>query len=116
MLAVNCTGPRSSTNRARTAEVAGNRGDSSTVAHFRRDDNGTSAEADAAAAAAVADPAPVPQQEGTFYDWRQQWYPVHYAADLGEGEPQRVWLFDEAIVVARRPGSASRSHSNMHSC
>ena len=45
-----------------------------------------------------------PQQSETFYDWRQQWYPVHYAADLPEGEPQRVWLFDEAIVVARRPG------------
>jgi len=106
MLAITCTGPRSSTNRARTADGAGSRGDSTTIAHFRRD-NGGSAEADAAAAAAVADPAPVPQQEGTFYDWRQQWYPVHYAADLKQGEPQRVWLFDEAIVVARRPGSAT---------
>ncbi|EIE25663.1 ISP domain-containing protein [Coccomyxa subellipsoidea C-169] len=70
-----------------------------------RPDNGAAAEADAAAAAAVMEePAPQPQQSEAFYDWRQQWYPVHYAADLPEGDPQRVWLFDEAIVVARRPG------------
>ena len=31
-------------------------------------------------------------------------YPVHYARDVPEGEPQRVWLFDEPIVIARRPG------------
>ena len=32
-------------------------------------------------------------------------YPVHYARDVPEGEPQRVWLFDEPIVIARRPGN-----------
>ena len=31
-------------------------------------------------------------------------YPVHYVRDVPEGEPQRVWLFDEPIVIARRPG------------
>lgn len=80
----------------------------SAVARFRRDNGSAVKEADAAAAAAVvAEPDSERQEEqqaDTFYNWRQQWYPVHYAADLPEGEPQRVWLFDEAIVVARRPG------------
>ena len=31
-------------------------------------------------------------------------YPIHYARDVPEGEPQRAWLFDEPIVIARRPG------------
>ena len=34
-------------------------------------------------------------------------YPVHYARDVPEGEPQRVWLFDEPIVIARRPGNCN---------
>ncbi len=33
-------------------------------------------------------------------------YPVHYVRDVPEGEPQRVWLFDEPIVIARRPGTS----------
>ena len=41
------------------------------------------------------------------YKWRKQWYPVHFTADLPEGQPERVWLFDEAIVVLRRPGRAA---------
>jgi hypothetical protein len=78
------------------------------VARFKQD---TSTElagpAESATQAAIIEAIePVPQAETSFYSWREQWYPVHYAADLVEGEPQRVWLFDEAIVVARRPGEA----------
>ncbi len=81
---------------------------SSGVVQFRQDNGSAVEQADAAAAAAVAAEPDSERQEQqqaeSFYNWRQQWYPVHYAADLPEGEPQRVWLFDEAIVVARRPG------------
>lgn len=103
----------SSGSKAHAAEVrpppnVGARPRPSAVARFRRDNGSAVEEADAAAAAAVsAEPdseRQEQQQAETFYNWRQQWYPVHYAADLPEGEPQRVWLFDEAIVVARRPG------------
>ena len=38
------------------------------------------------------------------FDWRNQWYPVHFARDLPEGKPQRVYIFDEPIVVLKRPG------------
>jgi len=30
---------------------------------------------------------------------------VHFVRDVPEGQPQRVWLFDEPIVVLRRPGA-----------
>ena len=46
----------------------------------------------------------VPKISGAGYNWREQWYPVSFARDLPEGQPQRVWLFDEAIMVLRRPG------------
>ena len=42
-------------------------------------------------------------------------YPVHYARDVPEGEPQRVWLFDEPIVIARRPGIIPRHASRVSS-
>ena len=38
------------------------------------------------------------------FDWRNQWYPVHFAQDLPEGKPQRVYIFDEPIVLLKRPG------------
>ena len=38
------------------------------------------------------------------FDWRNQWYPVHFAQDLPEGKPQRVYIFDEPIVILKRPG------------
>lgn len=38
------------------------------------------------------------------FDWRKQWYPVHFACDLPEGKPQRVYIFDEPIVLLKRPG------------
>ena len=38
------------------------------------------------------------------FDWRNQWYPVHFARDLPEGKPQRVYIFDEPIVLLKRPG------------
>lgn len=38
------------------------------------------------------------------FDWRNQWYPVHFVRDLPEGKPQRVYIFDEPIVVLKRPG------------
>ena len=38
------------------------------------------------------------------FDWRNQWYPVHFARDLPEGKPQRVYIFDEPIVILKRPG------------
>ncbi len=37
-------------------------------------------------------------------------YPVHYARDVPEGEPQRVWLFDEPIVIAQTPGILDDLH------
>jgi len=42
--------------------------------------------------------------EPAAFDWRNQWYPVHFARDLPEGQPQRVYIFDEPIVVLKRPG------------
>lgn len=39
-----------------------------------------------------------------LFDWRNQWYPVHFARDLPEGKPQRVYIFDEPIVLLKRPG------------
>lgn len=74
----------------------------STSARFRQDDHRPEASPEVVEAVD-----PTPQQQAAHdapYQWREQWYPVHYAADLPEGQPQRVWLFDEAIVVARRPG------------
>ena len=38
------------------------------------------------------------------FDWRNQWYPVHFARDLPVGRPQRVYMFDEPIVLLKRPG------------
>ena len=38
------------------------------------------------------------------FDWRSQWYPVHFARDLPEGQPQRVYIFDEPVVLLKRPG------------
>ena len=38
------------------------------------------------------------------FDWRKQWYPVHFARDLPEGQPQRVSIFDEPIALLKRPG------------
>ena len=92
-----------------TIAGAGGRARPSALVRYRPD-NGAAVEADAAAAATVMEePTAQPQQSEAFYNWRQQWYPVHYAQDLPEGEPQRVWLFDEAIVIARRPGSVHDS-------
>ncbi|BDA43850.1 Protein TIC 55, chloroplastic [Coccomyxa sp. Obi] len=101
-------GSKAHAGGARPRPSAGGRPRPNAVLRFRRDNGSAVEEADAAAAAAVAAEPDAERQEQqqaeTFYNWRQQWYPVHYAADLPEGEPQRVWLFDEAIVVARRPG------------
>ncbi|KAK9814291.1 hypothetical protein WJX72_003521 [[Myrmecia] bisecta] len=50
---------------------------------------------------------PIHAQAGASRDGHPahtDWYPVHYARDLVPGQPQRVTLFDEAIVVARRGG------------
>ena len=33
---------------------------------------------------------------------------MHYARDVPEEEPQRIWLFDEPIVIARRPGKIKK--------
>jgi len=38
------------------------------------------------------------------YDWRSQWYPVAFTADLPLDTPIQAWLFDEPIAVARRGG------------
>ena len=38
------------------------------------------------------------------YAWADQWYPVSFCADLEVGRPAQVWLFDEPIVILRRPG------------
>ena len=76
-------------------------------ARFRQDDR---PEAPPEVVHAV-DPTPQQQAEHAPYNWREQWYPVHYAADLPEGQPQRVWLFDEAVVVARRPGTFIHTRS-----
>lgn len=88
-------------------------GKRSTVIRFKQDtgvdlDASTSeASSDTPArAAAVKAVDPSPQLSDALYNWREQWYPVHYTVDLVEGQPQRVWLFDEAIVVARRPGNS----------
>ena len=39
----------------------------------------------------------------TAFDWRNQWYPVHFSRDLPEGQPQRVYIFDEPVVLLKRP-------------
>ncbi|KAL0031373.1 hypothetical protein WJX79_007208 [Trebouxia sp. C0005] len=49
-------------------------------------------------------PTQVQDSEPAAFDWRNQWYPVHFARDLPEGQPQRVYIFDEPIVVLKRPG------------
>lgn len=36
------------------------------------------------------------------------WWQVVLCADLEVGRPARVWLFDDAIVVLRRPGKWPR--------
>ena len=41
---------------------------------------------------------------GVDYDWRAQWYPVAYSADLPLDSPVQVWLFDSPVAVARRSG------------
>ena len=46
-------------------------------------------------------------QQGTqplAFDWSNQWYPVLFVRDLPEGLPQRVYIFDEPIVLLKRPG------------
>lgn len=47
----------------------------------------------------------VQDSELAAFDWRNQWYPVHFARDLPEGQPQRVYIFDEPIVVLKGPGN-----------
>ena len=67
-------------------------------------------------AAARVDPqtAAVPSQ----FSWLDQWYPAALCADLEVGRPARVWLFDEPIVVLRRPGTClgcvSCAHTHTH--
>ncbi|DBA95205.1 TPA: hypothetical protein ACH3X3_013107 [Trebouxia sp. C0006] len=59
------------------------------------------------ATSTMADPktsTQVQDSEPAAFDWRNQWYPVHFARDLPEGQPQRVYIFDEPIVVLKRPG------------
>ena len=59
------------------------------------------------ATGATADTKPAEQQlniGSNAFDWRNQWYPVHFARDLPEGQPQRVYIFDEPIVLLKRPG------------
>ncbi|CAK0757071.1 hypothetical protein CVIRNUC_002509 [Coccomyxa viridis] len=68
---------------------------------FKQDERPETFGALEAAATAVS---PTVQPENAQYNWREQWYPVHYARDVPEGEPQRVWLFDEPIVIAQTPG------------
>lgn len=36
------------------------------------------------------------------FDWREQWYAVAFAEDLPLGQPKRIEIFDEPLVVARR--------------
>jgi len=47
-------------------------------------------------------PASSASPPGEGYDWRCQWYPVAFTADLPVDTPTRAWLFDEPIAVARR--------------
>lgn len=59
------------------------------------------------ATSTMADPKASTQtqdSEPAAFDWRNQWYPVHFVRDLPEGRPQRVYIFDEPIVVLKRPG------------
>jgi hypothetical protein len=50
-------------------------------------------------------PEEVPELQESGFKWAEQWYPVHRSQDIPEGEPTRVWLFQEAYVVLRRPGA-----------
>eukprot|EP00884_Botryococcus_braunii_P011470 jgi/Botrbrau1/20323/Bobra.0006s0006.1 len=51
-------------------------------------------------------PEEVPEPQESGFKWAEQWYPVHRTQDIPEGEPTRVWLFQEPYVVLRRPGMA----------
>lgn len=60
------------------------------------------------ATSTLADPKTSTKQqdtEPTAFDWRNQWYPVHFVRDLPEGQPQRVYIFDEPVVLLKRPGN-----------
>lgn len=52
-------------------------------------------------------PAGLPTPESSTFNWMQQWYPVHRTKDISEGEPTRVWLFEEPYVILRSPGEPS---------
>ncbi|CAL5227269.1 g10200 [Coccomyxa viridis] len=77
--------------------------DRQAVLRFKQEDCSEASQSESSAAAEAVSPTLQPEEKPQ-YNWREQWYPVHYARDVPEGEPQRVWLFDEPIVIARRPG------------
>mmetsp|Transcript_11193 Transcript_11193/g.33568 ORF Transcript_11193/g.33568 Transcript_11193/m.33568 type:complete len:632 (+) Transcript_11193:294-2189(+) len=44
---------------------------------------------------------------GRDLDWRREWYPITFTANLPEGVPTKITLFDEDYVVVRRGGGQS---------